>query len=62
MKWVQKEDDMDEISKKPVEILIEQYAESHQHPTNERIHCIRVPAIVWALFKLLKFNAFQKHN
>jgi uncharacterized membrane protein YGL010W len=44
---------MDQISKKPVEILIEQYAESHQHPVNEGIHCICVPAIVWALLGLL---------
>lgn len=44
---------MDEISKKPVEILIEQYAQSHQHPVNEWIHCICVPAIMWALLGLL---------
>lgn len=44
---------MDEISKKPVEMLIAQYAQSHQHPVNERIHCICVPAIMWALLGLL---------
>ncbi|MGS2724094.1 Mpo1 family 2-hydroxy fatty acid dioxygenase [Porticoccus sp. GXU_MW_L64] len=31
----------------------EQYAESHQHPTNKRIHNIAVPAIYWSITALL---------
>lgn len=30
---------MEEVSKKPVEILIEQYAESHRNPINEVFVC-----------------------
>jgi uncharacterized membrane protein YGL010W len=43
---------MDEVSKKPVEILIEQYAESHQNPINEVIHFICVPVIMWTFLGL----------
>jgi len=38
---------MEEVGKKPVEILIEHYAQSHQNPVNEVIHFICVPVIVW---------------
>ncbi|MDM3870962.1 DUF962 domain-containing protein [Porticoccus sp. W117] len=31
----------------------EQYAESHRHPTNKRIHNIAVPAIYWSIVALL---------
>jgi len=44
---------MEEVSKKPVEVLIEHYAESHQHPINEIIHFICVPIIMWTLLGLL---------
>jgi len=43
---------MEEVSKKPVEVLIEQYAESHQHPVNEVIHFICVPVIMWTFLGL----------
>ncbi|PRC92034.1 DUF962 domain-containing protein [Solimicrobium silvestre] len=43
---------MEEVSKKPVEILIEQYSESHQNPINELIHFICVPAIMWTFLGL----------
>jgi uncharacterized membrane protein YGL010W len=43
---------MEEVSKKPVEILIEQYAESHRHPVNEVIHFICVPVIMWTFLGL----------
>jgi len=43
---------MEEVSKKPVEILIEQYAESHQNPVNELIHFICVPVIMWTFLGL----------
>jgi uncharacterized membrane protein YGL010W len=43
---------MEEASKKPVEILIEQYAESHQNPVNEVIHFICVPVIMWTFLGL----------
>jgi len=43
---------MEEATKKPVEILIEQYAESHQNPVNEVIHFICVPVIMWTFLGL----------
>ena len=43
---------MEEVSKKPVEILIEQYAESHRHPINEIIHFVCVPVIMWTFLGL----------
>ena len=43
---------MEEVSKKPVELLIEQYAESHQNPINELIHFICVPVIMWTFLGL----------
>ncbi|MCV6605709.1 MAG: DUF962 domain-containing protein, partial [Porticoccaceae bacterium] len=30
-----------------------QYAESHRHPTNKRIHNIAVPTIYWSIVALL---------
>ena len=44
---------MEEVGKKPVEILIEQYAQSHQNPVNEVIHFICVPVIMWTFLGLL---------
>ena len=44
---------MEAVVKKPVEILIDHYAESHQHPVNEVIHFICVPAIAWTLLGLI---------
>ena len=43
---------MEEVSKKPVELLIAQYAESHQNPINELIHFICVPVIMWTFLGL----------
>lgn len=36
-----------------VEQLLERYAESHQNPTNENIHFVCVPVIVWTILGLL---------
>ena len=36
-----------------VDQLLEHYAASHRHPTNERIHCIAVPGIMVSLVGLL---------
>ncbi|MET3120112.1 putative membrane protein YGL010W [Undibacterium sp. GrIS 1.8] len=36
-----------------VEQLLEKYAESHQNPTNEYIHFVCVPVIVWTVLGLL---------
>lgn len=44
---------MDHARKNPVEIRIAHYAESHMHPTNELIHLICVPAIMWTLLGLI---------
>ena len=34
---------------RPIDRLLAYYSESHLHPLNEAIHCICVPAIVFAL-------------
>lgn len=36
-----------------IDKLLSVYAESHRHPTNELIHCVCVPAIVFSLLGLL---------
>lgn len=36
-----------------IEIWLEEYGESHQHPTNKLIHWICVPAIVFSVIGLL---------
>ena len=41
------------IMPRKIDTLLGSYAESHRHPTNEIIHCICVPAIVFALLGLL---------
>ena len=44
---------MKEAVKKPVEVLLEQYAESHRNHINEVIHFVCVPAIMWTLLGVL---------
>lgn len=39
--------------KRPVDAYFDKYAESHQNPTNELIHWICVPLIVFSLFGLV---------
>jgi uncharacterized membrane protein YGL010W len=36
-----------------IDVLLVQYAESHQDPTNEKIHMICVPLIVWSVLALI---------
>lgn len=40
-------------STRKVEQLLNQYAESHRHPTNEVIHFICVPVIMWTVLALV---------
>jgi len=44
---------MVDTRKRPIDGLIATYSESHLHPANEAIHCVCVPAIVFALLGLL---------
>ena len=44
---------MEASAPRSVDILLEQYAESHRNPTNELIHCICVPAIVFSVLGML---------
>ena len=37
------------VEKRPVDVLFDKYAESHQNQTNELIHWICVPLIVFSL-------------
>ena len=36
-----------------MDTLLAEYAESHQHPVNKRIHYVCVPAIFWSILVLL---------
>ena len=36
-----------------IDILLEKYGESHQNPTNEKIHFVCVPVIVWTVLGLI---------
>jgi uncharacterized membrane protein YGL010W len=38
---------------RPLDGLLSRYRENHQNPTNEIIHCVCVPAIVFSLLGLL---------
>lgn len=38
---------------RPILSLLDTYAQSHRHPTNEWIHCVCVPAIVFSLLGLV---------
>lgn len=38
---------------RPIDRLLAQYAVAHRHPTNERIHMVCVPAIVWSVLGVL---------
>lgn len=42
-----------QIQRRPVDVLFDKYAESHQNHTNELIHWICVPLIVFSLFGLV---------
>lgn len=36
-----------------IDLLLAHYAQSHQHPVNEKIHLICVPLIVWSALALI---------
>ncbi len=42
----------DQVSPRPLLRLLNHYRLSHQHPQNEAIHLLCVPAIVWSLLAL----------
>jgi uncharacterized membrane protein YGL010W len=41
------------LERRPVERWFGQYAETHRNPTNQLIHVICVPAILWSVIALL---------
>jgi uncharacterized membrane protein YGL010W len=47
------EDNMNQIAQRQVQVLIDKYSESHLNHTNEIIHFICVPAIVFSLLGLM---------
>jgi len=51
---------MEQIAKRPVDVLFDKYAESHQNHTNELIHWICVPLIVFSLLGLVWMIPFPK--
>lgn len=44
----------------PLQKLLSEYAESHQNPTNKKIHWICVPLILWSLLGLLRLIPFPE--
>jgi uncharacterized membrane protein YGL010W len=44
---------MEQNTQRQIDILLSKYSESHRHPTNEVIHMICVPTIVWTLIGLI---------
>jgi len=44
---------MTQLSHRRIDLLLSRYAESHCNPVNEMIHCICVPAIMFALLGLI---------
>lgn len=44
---------MNTSRQRQIDVLLEQYAESHRHPANERIHIVCVPAIMMSVLGLL---------
>ncbi|MES3018639.1 MAG: Mpo1-like protein [Bacteroidota bacterium] len=49
-----------QTQKRPVDVYFDKYAESHQNHTNELIHWICVPLIVFSLFGLVWAIPFPK--
>lgn len=39
--------------RRPVDQLLGSYSEDHRNPTNQRVHWVCVPLIVWTVFALL---------
>lgn len=46
--------------KRPIDILFDQYAESHQNPVNKLIHWVCVPLIMFSLLGLIWLIPFPK--
>lgn len=44
---------MGQTTQRQIDLLLSKYSESHRNPTNEIIHCICVPAIVFSLLGLI---------
>lgn len=42
-----------QADQRPIDRFISRYSESHLHPLNEAIHCVCVPAIVFALLGMV---------
>ena len=42
-----------QADQRPIDRFISRYSESHLHPLNEAIHCVCVPAIVFALMGMV---------
>lgn len=41
------------LAQRRIDRLLAQYADSHRHPVNERIHCVAIPCIMLSLVGLL---------
>ena len=51
---------MKKEERRPVDILFDKYAESHQNPTNKTIHWICVPLIVFSIIGLISAIPFPQ--
>jgi uncharacterized membrane protein YGL010W len=44
---------MNTNTERPIDRLFAHYSDDHQHPVNQRIHMVCVPAILWSVIALL---------
>lgn len=44
---------MEQVRERQIDSLLAKYGESHRNPTNEAIHCLCVPAIVFSVVGLI---------
>jgi uncharacterized membrane protein YGL010W len=47
------EEDMEHGNERQIDTLLARYSESHRNPTNEAIHCVCVPSIVFSVVGLI---------
>jgi hypothetical protein len=44
---------MEEAAMRPIDVLLDQYSEDHRNETNQLVHLLCVPAIVWSVTAFL---------
>ena len=44
---------VESAGERPIDRWFASYARDHQHPTNQLIHCLAVPLILWSVIEIL---------